>query len=94
MININDKTPEQEEGQQEMSPEQMLQEALGLKPEIRTMALFTTTPIKMTNPKKDVTLKLVPVNNKAKKAPVAANGTENIMTKGVNQDSNWATITR
>lgn len=41
MININDKAGEKKEELPELTPEQLLQEALGeAKPEIRTMALF------------------------------------------------------
>lgn len=52
---------------------------------------MTTTPRRMIKPVSVFALKrLFPVMIRARKEPIAARGTENIRTKGVESDSNTA----
>ena len=54
----------------------------------RTIAFFTTIPIRSTAPIPDITLSVVLVKNKAIATPENANGMENIIMNGIFRDSN------
>ncbi len=58
------------------------------------MAFFTTIPISNTAPIPDMTLSVVLVKNRAIATPENANGMENMIMKGIFNDSNWDAITR